>query len=247
MIHHVGYNCPKRLSECPLRCGNVYQFNSLKGSKPWNNYCNNAYQFPYLGHVQLCPKRIISCDPTMKVCERFLYSWFYKEISRENETAHHVRNTGTKDSYTIEEAGGPLSLATPITTTLNLHQQPSLEQSASSPLSVDFFSVDGSVNMDSNSITYNGKGMADGVDLEKSVQQVSTAKSLSMPQLQSSNKSSSIYFDTFHMKLFENLRFHVCERHNCTAMMSAIRCVLVYSIKIRNSCLCGTVGMTRLN
>ena len=32
VIQHVSYNCPKRLSECPLKCGNIFQMDSMRGN-----------------------------------------------------------------------------------------------------------------------------------------------------------------------------------------------------------------------
>lgn len=91
VLHHVSYECERRNTECPQRCGNVLPLNQLKGNSTiiinglWFtsfvdiivNIC-----FEYEGHLQFCPRRVLSCEPGMKCCERYLFKWFHRGISR---------------------------------------------------------------------------------------------------------------------------------------------------------------------
>ena len=61
IIYHVTYVCRRRLSDCPLNCGQSIQFEKLRV------------------HLFFCPRRQICCEPGMKQCNKVLFKWFYDD------------------------------------------------------------------------------------------------------------------------------------------------------------------------
>jgi ankyrin repeat protein len=62
VIKHVSYDCVRRLTICPLKCGNSVQFDKLKS------------------HLYFCPLRPVCCEPGMEPCEMAVHKWLYNQL-----------------------------------------------------------------------------------------------------------------------------------------------------------------------
>jgi hypothetical protein len=119
VLEHVAYHCDKRLSECPLKCGNSIQYCRLEQ------------------HVYFCMNRRICCEPGMNSCETFVHRWFYS-LNGDNP---HVSTDELLENEMMEidvdADDGLMTVSTmfpsvPVSAHTQLLQQASVEQSLSS-------------------------------------------------------------------------------------------------------------------
>lgn len=173
--------------------------------------------------MKLCPRRIISCEPTVKVCEKFLHSWFYKE-SKSNSEVHDKKNAAMENDesnlkensfHTNSMAQSPLinSPFKSISTSLTLPENPFGGEENNSNEQIESINNNNSLILTDNKSSQSQSGRFSPPFRRRFL----------AVQESSASFSSSVYFEKHEMKMFEQLRCHVCERHRCTALMAAIR------------------------
>lgn len=92
MLEHVSYFCPRRLVECPDKCGVSVRVHKLKL------------------HQLYCPMRKIGCDPDCTICAKPMHAWFYREhlgpgTSRGTRRGKYAKRNGNQQQG---DAGGAL-------------------------------------------------------------------------------------------------------------------------------------------
>jgi hypothetical protein len=172
-------------------------------------------------HVKLCPKRVLSCEPTMKVCEKLLHSWFYKELPHPSSSSV---NEEEKAGNEMESRGKEIVARTPLVRegeeelgTASYLLEMSEVSLASLPL--DESQERGREREKSWMVASNSAEEG----FKEPFPSLLSAKTAQWGSNVVSRSTSSVYFESHKMKLYEGLRFHVCERHHCTIIMAAIR------------------------